>query len=264
LQTEHDLQWLDYGARMYDSRARGGWWTPDPLAERRYGISPYVYASNNPINRIDPDGRFDTKFGAWLYKFFNGCDQILKDALTNKYFVSTQSTFSEGVQVDRVYDWSSGSGHTQNVVYTNYGNGGGLTFGSAKNTGNPIPTPSIDIFPTGIGGRSGPIITNIANNAFRIGQIWTNNNNDTGNNSNNAAKDPNDTSDLTPDNTQTDGRPVETTKVDSVSVTYGVNEITCFRSYTHRFSTEDTAKPNQGNSKIIKVYPPRTKFPTKK
>ena len=31
----------------------------DPLAEKRYSISPYAYCSDNPVNRIDPDGRID-------------------------------------------------------------------------------------------------------------------------------------------------------------------------------------------------------------
>lgn len=31
----------------------------DPLCEKYYSISPYVYCHNNPVNRIDPDGRWD-------------------------------------------------------------------------------------------------------------------------------------------------------------------------------------------------------------
>jgi len=57
LQTDHDLQWLDYGARMYDPRGRAGWLLPDPLAEKYYSISPYAYCANNPILYVDPDGR---------------------------------------------------------------------------------------------------------------------------------------------------------------------------------------------------------------
>ena len=50
---------LDYGARLYRADQAPSWYTPDPLAEKRYGISPYAYVSNNPVNRIDPDGRDD-------------------------------------------------------------------------------------------------------------------------------------------------------------------------------------------------------------
>lgn len=31
----------------------------DPLCEKYYDLSPYAYCGNNPVNRIDPDGRID-------------------------------------------------------------------------------------------------------------------------------------------------------------------------------------------------------------
>lgn len=48
----------DYGARLYDPVV-GRWWSVDPLAGHREQVSPYNFVQNNPLNRIDPDGRFD-------------------------------------------------------------------------------------------------------------------------------------------------------------------------------------------------------------
>ena len=49
------LNSYDYGARWRDGIV-GGWPGVDPLAEKYYSISPYVYCKNDPVNYIDPDG----------------------------------------------------------------------------------------------------------------------------------------------------------------------------------------------------------------
>ena len=42
------------------------WFTPDPLAEKYYHISPYAYVLNNPIRYIDPAQDF-AEFSPYNY-----------------------------------------------------------------------------------------------------------------------------------------------------------------------------------------------------
>jgi RHS repeat-associated protein len=46
-----------FPARLYDGRI-GRWLTFDPLAEKFPSWSPYNFCMNNPMNMIDPDGKF--------------------------------------------------------------------------------------------------------------------------------------------------------------------------------------------------------------
>ena len=54
-QDELGLNWLEYGARMYDPVV-GRWWSLDPLAEVYYRHSPYHFSGNNPIRFLDLNG----------------------------------------------------------------------------------------------------------------------------------------------------------------------------------------------------------------
>ena len=60
LDRTHGLDWYDYGARQYDPFVPG-FTSLDPMCEKYYNVSPYVYCENDPINAFDPDGRSGVK-----------------------------------------------------------------------------------------------------------------------------------------------------------------------------------------------------------
>ena len=51
----HGLNTYDYGARQYNP-ITARWDRIDPLCEKYYSVSPYVYCANNPVMYIDPTG----------------------------------------------------------------------------------------------------------------------------------------------------------------------------------------------------------------
>jgi RHS repeat-associated protein len=56
LDEMHGLNWYDFHARQL-STAIPRFTTVDPLAEKYYSVSPYVYCNNNPVRFMDSDGR---------------------------------------------------------------------------------------------------------------------------------------------------------------------------------------------------------------
>lgn len=65
LDTMYGLNLYDYSARAHDPLL-GRFTTQDPLQEKCYEMSPYVYCVNSPVMYIDPDGKFisDYIFGS--------------------------------------------------------------------------------------------------------------------------------------------------------------------------------------------------------
>ena len=64
LDRRNNLDWHDYGARYF--AGHGQWTSIDPLAEKYYDWSPYVYCIGNPIKFVDPDGE-----DVWIFYIDN-------------------------------------------------------------------------------------------------------------------------------------------------------------------------------------------------
>ena len=62
------FEMYDFGARNYDA-SLGRWISVDPLSQFP---SPYNYTGNNPVNFIDPDGRYSYNWNTKKYENSNG------------------------------------------------------------------------------------------------------------------------------------------------------------------------------------------------
>jgi RHS repeat-associated protein len=117
------LEWLDYGARMFDAQI-GRWHVGDPHGERYQSVSPYCGLANNPINILDPDGRDikpTTEFAA---------NKNLSEALC---LLANATKAQEFLQ----FFGSGEEGYTPNGKAGKYSSNTDIVFGtSAKDEGN--------------------------------------------------------------------------------------------------------------------------------
>lgn len=90
--------YTDFGARQY-SPALCRWMTPDPLSEKYYGISPYAFCNNNPVNFVDPDGE-DPSLIWDIASIGFGIDSFRNNYRAGKYGAAVFDGF--GIAVDVV------------------------------------------------------------------------------------------------------------------------------------------------------------------
>ena len=77
--------YTDFGARQYSPTLRR-WMTPDPLSEKYYGVSPYAFCNNNPVNFVDPDGKYIDKASR---REWNNNKRIIQEKIDNLEYLAS-------------------------------------------------------------------------------------------------------------------------------------------------------------------------------
>lgn len=102
--VEFGVPYTDFGARQYSPVLRR-WTTQDPLSEKYYDVSPYVYCAGDPVNLVDVKGEsmtdFFNEYGVFIYSDNqdNGIIRIASDAflkMAQELFSSSEEVASIG------------------------------------------------------------------------------------------------------------------------------------------------------------------------
>ena len=103
--------------RLWNARIRR-WLTTAPYGQFH---SPYFGMGNNPINGVDPDGGWKTKFGRFLGWVGNGFKGLFVNSENpgipwHKYGIVQGSSSSDGV----LFDYSFGAGWKNEALTAGY------------------------------------------------------------------------------------------------------------------------------------------------
>jgi len=155
-ESTFNLRRIDFGARSYNASI-GRFDRVDPLAEKREWLTPYNFAQNNPLNRIDPDGALDEpccgEVGAAVGGFFGGVGEAvvrnvkaltvdLPQTIGNMASLgSLQGQINASVGAGMLYektksDWNTGDTQTRANIIGNVVGEVGIAVAGTKGAGN--------------------------------------------------------------------------------------------------------------------------------
>jgi RHS repeat-associated protein len=121
LDAETGLYYL--GARYYDPNT-SIWLSVDPLANAQPDKTPYHFVSNNPINRIDPDGKWDIEVHAYSDRAKSGyAVLIVKDNDGFEVYRTVVKTIGTGGRVRNVRNSDTPQGIYKILGYRKTGKG---------------------------------------------------------------------------------------------------------------------------------------------
>ncbi len=151
LDRENGIDLYDFEARQYDPSS-GRFLTMDPMAEKYYAISPYVYCANNPVMLVDPDGReikiryIDGTPTSWI---FNGSNQdkapkhnqFVSDFIT-AYDYNVSNLAKSGEKNSALKTAAESTSYTLNVVQTEGNSHFETTFNGPSTEGTVFWNPT--------------------------------------------------------------------------------------------------------------------------
>ena len=132
LDQMHGLNMYDFHARPYDARL-GQFTMMDPKAEDYYEVSPYIYCHDDPVNRVDPDGKDDyyTENGSFIYSDNKFTDHIIIRAI-NPLYKLFPTPFVNQYTYTRI-EYADISAKAYSNIYTNILHNNGFDVTRLKN-----------------------------------------------------------------------------------------------------------------------------------
>jgi RHS repeat-associated protein len=127
-------KYLDFGARLY-SPGTAMWISQDPMAEKYYPLTPYMYCAGSPGNVVDPEGRVILIFGidgtpiiytpGIEYETDDSFITAILSNLSRVYANGGSSLIDDLVASSHVFEFCNTLGEGNNFQFLSYSEGGG-------------------------------------------------------------------------------------------------------------------------------------------